>query len=269
LAVRISSAGLNGPPSQRGRASNEVRLQIGSILSLGIVGIGLLVVGCATPVRHQFELSPGRAFNGSLSHALLVPINETESVPEGLEVGEKNVFNQLKSYLDSKGLSIETVDTYDYRVAASKASDSAHEEMLSAETNSISGQIDYSSVVPGLLANLDSDADLVILANMVIRIGESTGGRTTRWDGVKRRLAVPARMRMTGTESVASIFVTVYERDGTQVFAGYGGLDLLFTPNIREERFDMIPDRLQNLKHIDEGICIAFYPYFGRDEICH
>jgi hypothetical protein len=73
---------------------------------------------------------------------------------------------------------------------------------------------------------------------------------------------------MTGTESVASILVTVYLRDGTAAFAGYGGLDLLFAPNIREEKFELIPDRLQSIKHIREGICVAFYPYFGRDEIC-
>jgi hypothetical protein len=73
---------------------------------------------------------------------------------------------------------------------------------------------------------------------------------------------------MTGNESVASIFVVVYQRDGTRVFSGYGGLDLLFFPNIRESKYELIPDRLQNLEHIREGICVAFYPYFGREETC-
>jgi hypothetical protein len=244
-------------------------LQIGSTRWWAISGIALLLVGCVTtPIRHDYELSPGQAFSQSRSRALLIPINETEEVPDGLEAGEENVFEQLKSYLESKGLSIETTNTYDYRAAANNASESAHNEMLSAESSSISGEIEYSSIVPGLLANLDSDADLLILTNMVIRIGESKGGRTTHWDGVKRRLAVPARMRMTGTESVASIFATVYHRDGTVVFAGYGGLDLLFAPNFDEEKFELIPDRLQDIKHIREGICVAFYPYFGREEVC-
>jgi hypothetical protein len=235
---------------------------------LAIVGLGFLVNGCATPIHHDYELSPGQAFSENRSRALLLPINETEEVPDGLEVGEESVFGQLKSYLESKGLSIETTNTYDYRSAANSASESINNEMLSAMTSSISGQIEYSSIVPELLANLESNADLLILANMVIRIGESTGGRTSQWDGVRRRLDVPARMRMTGTESVASIFVSVYHRDGKQVFSGYGGLDLLFAPNIREVKYELIPDRLQNLKHIREGVCVAFYPYFGRDEIC-
>lgn len=243
-------------------------LQIGSTLSRAIVGLGLLAVGCAAPIHHQYELSPGQAFSGSPSRALLLPINETEPVPDGLEVGEEKVFEQLKSYLESKGLTIETTNTYDYRLAANSASESVHNEMLSAKTNTISGKIDYSSIVPGLLANLKSNADQLILANMVIRTGESKGGKTTRWDGVIRRIDMPARMRMTGNESVASIFVAIYQRDGTVVFSGYGGLDLLFAPNIREERYELIPDRLQNIQNIREGVCVAFYPYFGRQENC-
>lgn len=244
-------------------------MQTSAIQSWTIGGIGLIFVGCAAPILHDYELSPGQSFSPSRNRALLIPINETEAVPDGLEVGEDKVFEQLKSYLESKGLSIETTNTYDYRSAANSASQSVHDEMLSATSGSISEAIDYSHIVPGLLANLGSDADLLILANMVIRVGESRGGRTTYWDGVKRRLAVPNRMRMTGTESVASIFVTVYHRDGTKAFSGYGGLDLLFAPNLREERYELIPDRLQNVEHIREGICVAFYPYFGREETCH
>ena len=237
--------------------------------SLAIIAIGLAIAGCETPIRHDFELSPGQAFSASQSRALLLPINETEAIPEGLQVGEEKVFQQLKAYLESKGLSIETTNTYDYRLAANTAAESVHRERLTAATDSISGELEYASIVPGLLANLGSNADLLILANMVIRTGRSDGGRTTSWDGVKRRLSVPARMRMTGTESVASLFVSVYQRDGEQVFSGYGGLDLLFAPNIREERYELIPDRLQNVNHIREGVCVAFYPYFGSDETCY
>ena len=243
-------------------------MQIRSTWPWATVGLGLLAIGCATPIHHDYELSPGQAFSESRSRALLLPINETEDVPDGLDAGEENVFEQLKSYLESKGLSIETTNTYDYRSAANNASESVHNERLSAETSSISGEIEYSSIVPGLLDNLESDADILILANLVIRSGESKGGRTTRWDGVKRRIAVGARTRMTGNESVASIFVVVYQRNGTRVFSGYGGLDLLFAPNIRELKYELIPDRLQNLEHIREGICVAFYPYFGREETC-
>jgi hypothetical protein len=245
-------------------------LQIGLTRWWAIVSLGIMAFGCVSaPIRHSYELSPGQAFDNSRNRALLLPVNETKDVPEGLEVGEEIVFEQLKSYLKSKGLSIETTNTYDYRSAANSASESVYNERLSAKSNSISGEIDYSNIVPGLLANLESDADILILANMVIRTGESKSGRTTRWDGVKRRIDVSARMRMSGTESVASIFVTVYHRDGKQVFSGYGGLDLLFAPNVREERYELIPDRLQDVEHIREGICVAFYPYFGKDETCH
>lgn len=243
-------------------------MQTGSTRSWAIGGLGLLLIGCAAPIKHEYDLSPGQAFSESRSRALLLPINETEAIPDGLEVGEELVFEELKSYLESKGLFIETTDTYAYRLAANSASESVRKDMLSANTSSISEKIEYSSIVHGLLANLGSNADILIVSNMVIRVGESKGGRTSHWDGVKRKIDVPVRMRMTGTESVASIFVAVYHRDGNQVFSGYGGLDLLFSPNIRESRFELIPDRLQNVDHIREGVCVAFYPYFGRDETC-
>jgi hypothetical protein len=233
-----------------------------------IIAFALLIAGCGPPIRHQYALSPGRAFDGSPSRALLIPINETQTVPDGLEVGEENVFKQLKSYLRSKGLSIETTNSHDYRLAVNSASASVHNEMLSATADSISGEIDYASIVPRLLANLESDAEFVIVSNMVIRVGFSMESRTVEWDGVKRRIDMPVDMRMTGTESVASIFVTVYHRDGTRVFSGYGGLDVLFAPNIREEKYELIPDRLQDVIHIHQGICVAFYPYFGREETC-
>jgi hypothetical protein len=243
-------------------------LQLGSTQSRFVFPLILLISGCAQQIRHQYELSPGHTFTGNASQALLVPINETETTPDGLEVGEKRVFEQLKSYLNSKGVAVETVDRYTYRLAANRAAESTQNEMLSADASSVSAQIDYGSIVPALLANLESDAELLIVSNMVVRVGESKGGRTVSWDGVKRRIDLPARWRMEGTETVSSIFVSVYHRDGTQVFLGYGGLDLLFAPNIREEKYELIPDRLQDTSHISEGICVAFYPYFGPEETC-
>jgi hypothetical protein len=244
-------------------------LRIQSIYVLGIVTLGLLGVACAAPIRHHYELSPGQEYSGSGTRALLLPINETEAPPDGLEVGEDGVFAALSAYLESKGIETTTSDLYDFRVAVRRATVSARNSMLSADSESTSGEIDYSHIVPRLLENLESDADLVVLSNMVIRTGESTGGRSVYWDGVKRRIPMTGRARMTGQESVASVYVAVFKSDGTRVFSGYGGLDVLFAPNIREEKYELIPDRLQDARHISEGICVAFYPYFGAEEVCH
>jgi hypothetical protein len=243
-------------------------LRIQPTRSCTIVGLGLLALACSMPIHHDYDMSPDQAFNGSATHALLIPINETETVPDGLEVGEKNVFSELKAYLESKGLSVETTTPYAYRLAANKATEDAQNRMQTVATSSISGEISYSSIVPGLLAHLQSNADLLIVSNMVIRTGRSDKGRTTAWDGVKRRIDVPSRWKFTGSEPVASVFVSVYEKNGTNVFSGYGGLDLLFAPNIREEKYELIPDRLQNIDDIREGVCVAFYPYFGTEESC-
>ncbi|HXV37702.1 MAG TPA: hypothetical protein VEC18_11165 [Myxococcota bacterium] len=231
------------------------------------MAFGALTLGCAQ-IRHEYHLAPGKAFSASATRALLLPINETEAIPDGLEVGQENVFAELQRYLESQGLRVQTVDSYAYRAAANRATESAHERMLAAQTSSAAGELRFEHIVPALFSSLQSDAELLILANLVIRTGESSGGRSTRWDGVKRRIPVPSRWRFEGTESVASVYVSVYERDGSAVFSGYGGLDLLFAPNLREERYQLIPDRLQDLDNIREGVCVAFYPYFGEDERC-
>ena len=59
----------------------------------GVVGIGFLLVAfllaCALPpIKHEYELSPGREFGATMKTALLLPLNETVDVPDGLEPGD-------------------------------------------------------------------------------------------------------------------------------------------------------------------------------------
>lgn len=75
-------------------------------------------------------------------------------------------------------------------------------------------------------------------------------------------------MTWTGNTNVASLFVAIYDRKGARVFSGYGGLDLLFVVNRREKRMDLIEDRLQKTKHLREGVCVAFDPFFGAEKSC-
>ena len=73
---------------------------------------------------------------------------------------------------------------------------------------------------------------------------------------------------MTGNTSAASLYVRIFDREGAAVFSGFGGLDLLFELDIAHSRYVLREDRLTNEANIAEGVCVAFYPYFGEDVQC-
>jgi hypothetical protein len=67
---------------------------------------------------------------------------------------------------------------------------------------------------------------------------------------------------------VASIFVVVYGSDGTRVFSGYGDLDTIFEVSMSQRKYVLREDRLTREKYLQEGICVAFYPFYGEEERC-
>jgi hypothetical protein len=71
-----------------------------------------------------------------------------------------------------------------------------------------------------------------------------------------------------GGISAASLWVAIHDGDGERVFTGFGGLDLLFRVDMQTKRFALMDDRLEDINHLAEGICVAFHPFFGEDESC-
>ena len=125
----------------------------------------------------------------------------------------------------------------------------------------------FSYLIPRILEDLGPEADLVVVPNMVIRGGELRG-KSMRWDGVRRIEPVTERVRLSGTSTAASLHVAVFKADGTHVFSGYGGLDVLWLTNVGAAKVELIEDRLEDEGHLREGVCVAFYPYFGEGESC-
>jgi hypothetical protein len=204
-----------------------------------------------------------------MKSALVLPINQTLEVTPGLEKGEREVFDLLVSSLEAEGLRAQTLDPLAYRRALALASRAAEQEMLSASSGSVSESADFARVLPHLLSELGAEVDLVVVPNMVLRSAEATGGRSARWDGVQRRKpGVGPRWRFTGTEPAASLWVVIYASDGTRLFSGFGGLDLLFAVDIREEKMVLMEDRLEDVEHLREGVCVALHPFFGEDASC-
>ena len=249
-----------------------MRMPSMSIQIMALWAFALLATACASPgPRHEYELAPGRGFaaGGAIGRSVLVvPLNESTDTPAGLEKGAKDVSAALVAYLNAQGLRVTTLESKDYRKRLAAAAVAASQAMLSGEQTTVSESVEFADLIPHLLRDLDREVDLVVVPNMVIRTGELLGYGTVKWDGVKRRKPGTRSLDWTGTDTAASLWVLIYDEQGTRLFSGYGGLDLLFEINLQKRRQELIDDRLEDLDNLAQGVCIAFHPFFGTEQSC-
>ncbi|HPG25399.1 MAG: hypothetical protein H6748_16190 [Spirochaetaceae bacterium] len=244
----------------------DVRTRLFAFASLLIFS----AVACAKPPpKHEYTLLPGQAHGPGMRSALVAPLNATLDRPKGLEVADERIDALLDAHLESKGLSVTRASASDFRRAASLAARRVEKERLTASTGTVSSEISFEELVPVIFEILEVEPDLLILPNVVMRHASANGGSTFRWDGVRRRETGSASGSFTGEGfEVSSLFVAAYRADGTRVFSGFGGLDTIYEFVWAKRGMELRQDRLQNEEYLAEGVCIAFYPFFGEDERC-
>lgn len=232
-----------------------------------------LVTACAggprLRYRHEFSLAPGQQHHPGLTRAILVPIDYTNTeVIKGLNVANEKIASLIVAHYASKGIAVEQIPPARFREVAGEAFRAEQAERKSGASGVVSSEITLGDLVPRILEKLESEADLVVDANVVLRMGEWNGGSTLIWDGVRRRDRTAGSISWTGTTRASSLEVAVHDARGTRVFSGYGGLDLIYQFNLQKKSMETRPDVLQDEEHLAEGICVAFYPYFGMDDFC-
>ncbi len=234
----------------------------------------LMIAACASGPRilhkHEYKLSPGQEHHAGLAKALLIPIDYTNEKPfKGLDVANDRITALIVSHLESKGIKVEKAAPGDFKRIADAAHETVREERKSGASGVVSAEVEFGDAVPTILDELDQPVDLVIAANIVMRTGLYQGTRTLVWDGVRRREKEhDLNFGTYGTIPVASIQITVSSRDGTQVFSGFGGLEAVFKVDKSAEAWVQREDLFEEERNLREGICIAFYPYFGMEEFC-
>jgi len=243
---------------------------IGTILLVSLV---LCLSACASGPRirhkHEFTLSPGQEHHAGLARALLIPIDSTnEKRVRGLDVGNARITGMIVKHLEAKGIAVEQVDALEFQKLSDAALRKVRARRKSGATGVVSAEVELGDIVPELLGQFEKTPDLVIAPNLAMRSAEYQGTRMIVWDGVKRRETV-SDWSMSGSGlPAASLHVSVYTTDGTQVFSGFGGLEPVFRIDTVKKKYIQREDLFEDERNLKEGTCIAFYPYFGMDEHC-
>ncbi len=130
-------------------------------------------------------------------------------------------------------------------------------------------QLTLEQVVPEMIGELESDAQIIVVLSVVMRTATYVSRRTLAWDGVKRReRGAHAMSSMEGSLPAGSLMTAIFEPSGERVFMGYGGLDLIFELNLRAKKYDLREDIFEDEDNLLEGICTSFHPYFGNEDDC-
>jgi hypothetical protein len=248
------------------------------IRSIGIVALlvaacALLVAACASGPRlrhkHEFSLTPGQEHHAGLGKVLLLPLDSTnEKRVKDLAVHNDRIDALIVRHLESKGIAIERVDPRTFPRIRDAARMKVLAERKSGAAGVVSTTLEFADLVPEILAKLGKSPDLVIAADLVERDAVYQGTRTIAWDGVRRRETVTDLSMSGGGLPAGSLRASVYTVDGTEVFRGFGGLEPIFRIDRGQEKYVAREDLFEDERNLREGICIAFYPYFGMAEYC-
>jgi hypothetical protein len=239
-----------------------------------VIAMTFLISGCASGPRlhhrHEYTLAPGQAHQPGLKTALLIPLDSTnEERVGGLDVANDRIEALIVQHLASKGIEVVKADPPRFEQVLEDAYDAERRQRLSGQASMVSSKIGFADVVPKVLEGLDAKAELVVSANVVMRRADYQGTRTIAWDGVRRRETV-YDVRMSGSDlPVASVAVAVFSPDGKPVYSGFGGLEPVFRIDRNSVKYVVREHLFEDERNLHEGICIAFYPYFGMDEFCH
>ncbi len=247
---------------------------IGAVLLVAFLFALGFLVACASGPRlkhkHEFTLSPGQEHHAGLVRALLLPIDATNDEPvRGLDVENPRITATIVRHLESKGITVEHVDGRKFQELTTTAVRKVRTQRKSGASGVVSANVEFGDIVPELLAGLGESPDLVIAPNLLMRSAKYQGSRTIVWDGVRRRETIRNITWDEGSGTgAASLHVSVYIKDGTRVFSGFGGLEPVFRIDAQKEKYIQREDLFQDERNLKEGTCIAFYPYFGMDEYC-
>lgn len=230
-----------------------------------------IAFGCTTPIHDR--AAAARA--GRSAQVLLVlPLNVTLAMPEGLGDQSVDVWKELEAFLLSQGKRLKTVS---YPVARQLWLKSVARAQNPSERRGANYPAAVSLFTRELRRHAEFDA--LIAPSLFVQQATVTGAQAS-WDGVTRLIEIHRDNRRirrrtvhsSSTAHSASIHVSVLDDEGRTIHEGQGGLDLLVRARVDEDLgqsmstnvfwyFESRPIFFDDPAKLREGIAVAFQPF--------
>jgi hypothetical protein len=229
----------------------------------------LALTACATSREPSAEVG----VNAPGSRIVVAPLNLAIRTPEEISGKSEPVWRELLSYF-------QTLDRQVTVIESGSADQLLLEAMLDLDVSDPDSALRIARSRFARALAEHRDYDLLIVPSLVLRPGRLRG-RYAIWDGVQRAvpngaevasneigsLAYPPGsitvLGLRGTIAAISLHVSVLHPDGTHVYEGLGGLDLI--QEARRENpwegrwtFETRMEPFTELGHLREGIECAF-----------
>ena len=236
-----------------------------------LVGMLLLLAsGCARPPDHPYKMATEPGHGLTMTRAFVAPMNASQPTPDELQPASAATFDELRGYLESKGISVQTMGFLAFREKLNAAS------VVRPVSAGDGSEAPPTTLAGNLLSRIEGEYDMLIVPSLVIReVRLKHNNGLVRWDGVRRFMQLPNSgpyvARYDLPVPAASLFVRIYDGEGIQLYEGFGGLNVVWELNIvernRSAQFE-VQDDLVDREHLREGVCVAFHPFFGEEETC-
>jgi len=218
---------------------------------------------------------PGNEGAPGVRDVMLLPLNLVVSLPAELQQPSKRVFELMSEYLTVSRKNVGSLRLYHAR----RLLDASVREVKSAPEV----EPEFGSAARVFVRRLgeQSQFDALVMPSLVYRKARIYPGTNAAvWDGVKRPLSISSEhdssLSMDYTYGIqgeidgVSLHVLVYDANGSRIFEGYGGIDLVHhfdmegAYDAKLGRMVMRRDPLSDEAAIRRGIMTAFDPYLSR-----
>lgn len=200
---------------------------------------------------------------------LVFPLNVVVPMPTGLESGAASVSEALETWLSAQGLVVENLP-----LAQARGVWLAAAQQLRGQVGEEQMGFDGAAQACARTLRGDRSFDALLLPWLALRHAK-VKGRTVSWDGVTRTMRVIGDTStrthflledFAADAAAPSLQVAVFSSDGTKLFDGVGGLDVVHAmviagdpPKIGEQ---ILPASQMLADHslVNEGIALALAP---------
>jgi hypothetical protein len=219
---------------------------------------------------HPYELKDG-VDPAAVQGVYLAPVNATSRIDEELLEAADRVRTEIRAYLEAMGVEEVSGPLYDYREAWRESFRGVDLAAPEPKRRRHRGRIELPAPPAEAMGRLfealseSAEFDALLVPDLLVRPARLAGTRA-HWDGVQRKQESSRSVPWRGDTPALSLRVRLFRSDGEMIFEGIGGLDLLFRFDYEKAKAEPVDDILGVPEHIEEGVSIAFHPFFPIEE---